>query len=450
MGASPWGFKSLYPHQASEQVTRLRSLRQALEYLEQHRAARFRYGRPSSAWLTRVDRLAKALGHPEQAVRAVHVAGTSGKGSTTSYIAALLRVHGYRVGHTISPHLHDVRERIQLNGQPIGRSEFLDCLSIVATAADTLERDGYDPSTSFELLTATAWVAFKRAGVRYAVFETGLGGGTDATNVRTLLPKVCVITPIGEDHLPTLGRTLTDIARHKTAIIRHGDIAYTVPGQPAAVRQALIRRCKLTKSPLVVAADPVEVAVESNALTTRFTWQGERFRLEISGVHQTKNATLALEVVQAIAKRDGFSFDRVKAMMALARTVLPGRSEWQQRGLVRVLFDGAHNAPKVLALAETVRILKRSAHVEVLFAVKRRKAFRDMLAILSGLGCPISLTTIPGGLSCQELTAVLRSLGGEVVSANTDPVVAFRAALARQPDVLVVTGSLKLVALLRR
>ena len=165
--------------------------------------------------LGRVRRLLAALGGPQEAYPSVHVAGTNGKGSVCAMLDSVLREAGLRVGLYTSPHLHDVRERIRVGGRPIGPAAFAKAMRRVL-AAET------EPLTYFEMLTATAFVHFRAAGVDVAVLETGLGGRLDATNV-VLRPLACLIPAVDFDHMDWLGDSLASIAREKAGILKAGD-----------------------------------------------------------------------------------------------------------------------------------------------------------------------------------------------------------------------------------
>ena len=159
--------------------------------------------------------LAAVLGHPQAQLRFIHLAGTNGKGSTAAFCESCLRAAGQRVGLYTSPHLVSVRERIQINRQPISRDAFAEGMSVVKEAGQQTQ----DPAaTFFEVMTGLALWYFAREPVDWVVWETGLGGRLDATNI--VQPDVCIITNIGLDHQHYLGQTLAEIAGEKAGIIK--------------------------------------------------------------------------------------------------------------------------------------------------------------------------------------------------------------------------------------
>src|SRR5574344_2950696 len=168
--------------------------------------------------LDRMKLLMEYLGNPQDDLKVIHVAGTSGKTSTTYYIRALLQASSLKTGLTISPHIATIRERIQINGELVEEDSFVDYFNEFYDGVQ-----GFDPKpTFFELVTAFAYWVFKKEKVDYAIIETGLGGRLDATNVVERTDKVSIITPIGFDHTDILGNTLKSIAGEKAEIIQPG------------------------------------------------------------------------------------------------------------------------------------------------------------------------------------------------------------------------------------
>jgi dihydrofolate synthase / folylpolyglutamate synthase len=156
------------------------------------------------------------------ALRAVHVAGTAGKGSVTAFVASILTVHGFKVGAYLSPHAYSVLERFQLDGQPVAAEVAARQLADIAPMVATMDAYSGDQPSFFEVTTALAFQIFAAASVDYAVIETGLGGLLDATNTISRSDKIAVITTIGLDHTDVLGPTLQEIAMQKAGILPRG------------------------------------------------------------------------------------------------------------------------------------------------------------------------------------------------------------------------------------
>jgi dihydrofolate synthase/folylpolyglutamate synthase len=305
--------------------------------------------------LDRMRDLLDALGNPHLQVKMVHVAGTVGKGSTCAMIANMLQGSGYTVGMYTSPHVTDIRERICINGQWIGRTEFTDLAKDVAAAAATVD---FEP-TFFELITAMAFKHFAEQAVDIAVIEVGLGGRLDSTNVIT--PEVCVITNIDFDHTHLLGRTLDKIAREKAGIFKKGVPVITCE-QPRDVELALKEVADKVGAPLRVVNKDIEFSVRFGAtdelgphtrvcLITQ-TSQFMHLPVPMPGEHQAINCALALAAVDVL-KGSGFNFPEVQMLEGLAKTKLPGRMElvWDQP---RIMVDGAHNPASIAALMRCV------------------------------------------------------------------------------------------------
>ena len=296
-----------------------------------------------------------ALGQPQEQVRAVHVAGTVGKGSTAGMISSMLQGCGYAVGLFTSPHLNDARERISINGQDIDRPSFAQRMREATTAAAEVGVE----LTYFELLTTMAFLHFAEEAVDLAVLEVGLGGRLDSTNVVT--PEVSVITRIDIDHTQLLGSTLEEIAAEKAGIFKRGVPALTCIQDPA-VEAVLAAKAEEIGAPLRVLGRDIE-------FSSRFGSNDElgphtrvcvlaggtpfmHVPVPLPGEHQAINCGLALSVVDSL-KGLGFNFAEPELYDGLGATKLPGRMEvvWDQP---RVLIDGAHNAASLDALMRSV------------------------------------------------------------------------------------------------
>src|SRR3989338_1552986 len=261
------------------------------------------------------------LGYPHRKFPSVLVAGTNGKGSTVAMLSSILKAAGYRVGMYISPHLLDVRERIQIDGKMIGKSELI---SLVNELDLFLKKTKIDLSF-FEFMTVMAFLYYARQKVDFAVVEVGLGGRLDATNVLT--PLVSVITSIDFDHQRLLGNTLSKIATEKAGIIKSKGTVV------AAVSQSKIQRqfqsiCKKRKAKLFILG--------------RDFFIEPHFELSLLGkAHQRKNAACAIATARLL-RRKGWALSEEAIQKGLASTTWPGRLEIIHRKPL-VMLDGAHN-----------------------------------------------------------------------------------------------------------
>ena len=298
--------------------------------------------------LEKTRRLLESEGHPERRLKSIHVAGTNGKGSTCAMIAAILRAAGYRVGLYTSPHLIDFRERIRVDGKMIPPED-------TATGLARLRRTcaGWEhPPTFFEISTALALSHFAASGCDYAVLETGMGGRLDATNV--VIPVVSVITPLAMDHAEWLGGTIARVASEKAGIIKAGVPAVSAAQEPEAA--AVLRE---------------KAAAERTPITfVSQSWPG---RVALPGLHQNRNAALAVEAVRAC----GADVSEEAIPRALGEVVWPARF---QRIGDRIVLDGGHNPHAVAALAATWREIFGAEKATIIFGALSDKDYAAMIA----------------------------------------------------------------------
>ncbi len=305
--------------------------------------------------LERMQRLVELLGSPHQQIKTVHVAGTNGKGSTVAMIASMLRSAGYAVGTYTSPHLVDIRERIQIDGQQISKTDFVERIREVAKAAEKL---GEQP-TFFEIVTAAAFLHFAQQAVDIAVVEVGLGGRLDSTNVIT--PLVSVVTGIDLDHTKLLGATKAQIAREKAGIFKQGVPALFFE-QEAEVDQVMRDCAQAAGAELRIVNKDIEfssrfcvapdIGPHTRVCMYTRTTRLEHVPVPLPGEHQAMNCGLALAAID-ILKGFGFDVPDDRLTAGLAATRVPGRMELvSQRP--RILCDGAHNPAAMGALMRCV------------------------------------------------------------------------------------------------
>ena len=301
----------------------------------------------SKPGLERVEHLLRCVGNPERDIPMVHVAGTNGKGSTSAMLSSILRVSGLKVGSFNSPYLIEMRESIRIDNEPISSEELTSLLEELRLVADGMS----DKPTEFELLTAAAYLEFRRAGVDVAIVECGMGGERDATNV-IKKPLLSIITGVSFDHTSFLGSTLTEIATQKAGIIKEG--CPVLFGSCEGEALAVIRqKAESLSAPLFL--DGGSVTVKSMTLDgTVFDHpQLSDVRISLLGTHQPKNASLAISAANILKK----SFSQItdeSIRQGLANTVWQGRFELLGKDPVFV-FDGAHNAEGVVSAVESIK-----------------------------------------------------------------------------------------------
>lgn len=402
--------------------------------------------------LQRTAWLCAALGNPQQHYRSVHIAGTKGKGSTAAMLAAVLRTAGYRVGLYTSPHLHTLRERIQIDSEPIAPGTFGLLMAELAAvdAALQAERPAWGPATAFELVTVLAFLAFARAEVDVAVIEVGLGGRLDATNV--ILPDVAAITRIGYDHMAILGSTLDAIAREKAGIVKPGRPVVSSPQEPdaAAVIEAVARK---RAAPLWLGGR--EWQVEGSWQDFLFRCPGLEFAglaVALRGAHQVENAGVALATLPWLAEA-GIAVSEEAVRMGLASVSWPGRLEvLRERPLVVV--DGAHNRESAQRLAQAVCEAFRWNRLWLVLGVLRDKEIERIVGALAPLSSAFFAVEAfaPRAATAERLLEAWTSHvpGGEAKAfRSVSEALAEALARAASDDLVLVTGSLGMVAAAR-
>lgn len=404
--------------------------------------------------LDRMRAIAQKLGDPQDAIRVVHVAGTKGKGSTCAMIASALEGCGYTVGLYTSPHLVDVRERVQINAELISRDDFRDAMDKVAQAAAAVEGK-HGEATFFELITALSFVYFADKAVDIAVVEVGLGGRLDATNI--VRPDVAIVTEISRDHTQILGETLPEIAREKAGIFKASGAAITMPQQPG-VLEAMREVAEKAGARLEVLGKDIDFSYrfESSAdlgphhrvCVTSPRSNFEHFASPLAGEHQAYNCGLALAAMDKLRER-GLETPEGDVAHGLSCTVIPGRMElaWKHP---RILLDGAHNAASLGALVKTV-----GAHVpyDSMVMIFGCAADKDIPAMLEkvDMGADKVIFTRsslnPRACEPRDLQRRFHEISGKMsqVEGELKGALNLAAKAVTKGDLIVVTGSFYLV-----
>jgi len=391
--------------------------------------------------LNSTESLLKRLGDPHKDFASIHLAGTNGKGSTASVMAAALIEAGYKVGLYTSPHLVSFRERFLINGRMPRPERLAGSMARVRAVVDESE-----PPTFFEFVTALAFLYFKEQGVEVAVIETGMGGRLDATNV--LQPLVSLISDIGVEHTQYLGRTLKEIAGEKAGIIKPGVPVVTQARRPTAVG-VIAQRAEELKAPLYRLGRDFKARWGKGGLSYRgLDWSLKGLRPGLPGRHQGRNAALALAGLEVLNRR-GLPVDEQAACDGLEKVNWPGRFQAiGQRPLT--ILDGAHNPAACRVLAEALKEVPRRRLILVLGAMAD-KDLSGMLKALGGLldlsagGDELILTRAAYERSAtpEALAEAAQRLGyrftivGELLAA-----IGRAREMAGQEDLIVITGSL--------
>jgi dihydrofolate synthase / folylpolyglutamate synthase len=361
--------------------------------------------------LDRIAAVMELLGDPQRSYPVIHLTGTNGKTSTTRIIETLLLEHGLRTGRFTSPHLHSMRERIALAGQPISAERFLaaydEVLPLIEIVdARSVAEDG-PRMTYFEVLVAVAYAAFADAPVDVAVVEVGMGGAWDATNVAD--GSVAVVTPVALDHQHFLGHDVESIAVEKSGIIK-ADALTVVGVQEPEVAQVLADRANEVGARIAFEGNEFgllerEVGVGGQQISVRsLTGDYTNLFLPLHGLHQVHNAVLAIVAVEAFLGGGEQRLDPDVLREGLARVSSPGRLEIVRRSPT-VVVDAAHNPAGALALRTALEDSFNFARIVGVVAILKDKDATEMLEILEPVldHVVVTRTTSPRAMAPAEL-----------------------------------------------
>ena len=354
---------------------------EALDYLLRF-ADYERLPRSGIVWdLRRVERLLERLGNPQYAAKTVHIAGTKGKGSTAAMIESILSRAGYRTGLYTSPHLLAFTERIRANGKPIAEADWARLTEVIKPEVEAVNEEGaFGELTTFEILTAMAFMHFREIKADYQVIEVGLGGRIDATNV--VRPEICVMTSISYDHTDVLGDTLAKIAGEKAGIIKPGAVVISAPQVPEAME--VIEKVSSEKRVRLVRA-----GVDFTWAREGFTETGQTFhvkglsgeydvRIPILGEYQLQNAALAVTSAEVLVEK-GAKIPVKSIVVGLEGVSCPGRLQVLRR-YPWLVVDEAHNAYSMQQLGEALKEYFKSERLTLILGCGGDKEVDGMVA----------------------------------------------------------------------
>jgi len=407
--------------------------------------------------LENISVLARRLGRPDRAYPSAHIAGTNGKGSSAAFLESILRCAGFRTGLNTSPHLERINERIRVDGEEIPDAAFADIFSRIHSVIEGLLADGTLRAhpTFFECVTAIAFLYFAEAGVRFAVFETGLGGRLDSTNI--IIPQVSIITRIDFDHENFLGHSLREIAGEKAGVIKPG-VPVIIAEQRDEARHVLLAKAHKSGAPVV--ETNTAFSIESSQMEdggvralVREIASGNKYQLnpQLAGRFQLQNALNAVAAVRVLQSQ-GFKIGDNAIEQGIATAVWPGRIE-KVHSNPDIYLDGAHNPSAARELAIFLEENLRAKKLIIIFGALRDKAVDEIAGILFPLASEVIFTQPDTSRSISS--SQLAEIAGHHASHFTiipDAGKALESAIvqAAPQDVICITGSLYLVGQLRR
>jgi dihydrofolate synthase/folylpolyglutamate synthase len=334
------------------------------------------------------------LGHPEKKIKAIHIAGTNGKGSTVAFIRSILNEAGYNVGTFTSPYVVTFNERISINGSPISDEDWLMLVNDIKPLAEELEQTELGAPTEFEIITACAFMYFSMKKLDFVIIETGLGGKLDSTNVAQ--PVLTLITTIGYDHMAVLGNTLEKIAVEKAGIIKKGVPVITAVHQLEAY-DVIRRTAEKKKAEFISFQDTCTVrnkmalpAGEKFSLETK-TECYENLQTSLIGSHQRQNASLAVLSTEWLNQNQLAHINGQQIRQGLANAFWPGRFEKVSEE-PPVYLDGAHNIEGIERFVDTAKEHFSGKHLYICFSALKDKPYQTMIDKLDKLAYRIHFT----------------------------------------------------------
>ncbi len=391
--------------------------------------------------LSNIRKILDLLDNPHNSFKTIHIAGTNGKGSTSSFIASILGKASYTTGLFTSPHLVSFTERIKVNGVDISRPDVVRITNYIRSMIN--EEKDLTP-TFFEFITALAFHYFKIKGVQWAVVETGMGGRLDATNV--LDPEVTVITRIAMDHMEFLGNSLPEVAGEKAGIIKEG-MPVVLGRQDKEAEKVILNTASSKQSTVAMYGRDFSSSILQTGLKgTLFEYQSDTamnsMHIPLCGEFQVENASLAIRALELIKELNP---DEGTIRDGLAATRWEGRCElfnWKYP----ILFDGAHNLDAALNLVKTLKNihLKEFKDIILLIGAMGDKDVAGFLRALLPLARLTVLTTLDFERAARsaDLKGTADTIGAESITAdNMDTALRIVDSHRREGDLVVITGS---------
>lgn len=385
---------------------------------------------PGEEGLVREKEFLRLLGSPQNKLKVIHVAGTSGKGSTSFMISSLLIAHGFTVGLHLSPHLLDIRERTEINNSLIDEKKYVSYFNQIIPMIEEMKKSQFGTITYFELMVGFVYYVFEREKVDYAVVEVGLGGKYDGTNVIDRSDKLSVVTRIGFDHTKILGNTLSQIAYQKAMIcVQNGELI-TIPQAQTAKKM-------------------IEKVVSDQNGRLHIA-KIQNIEVGLRGKYQKENASLAIAAVSHLAKRDRFSFHVPRPLFKKLR--FKGRFDVIHKNDRAIILDGAHNPQKMKAFIQAVKKEYPNKKFTFVIAFKHGKEYAKMLSYIVSLADKIIVTTIFSdnpdfgylSTSAEDIKNALKKIHFTNIQIAKDKQELKRIIEEEKGD-LIVTGSLYLV-----
>ena len=400
----------------------------------------------SKPGLERVSRLVSLAGDPQKDLKFIHIAGTSGKGSTASLCASILQSAGLKVGLYTSPYVVDFRERFQINGELIPKKDFCELAKRLIPLVKSLNEQG-DVITEFEFNTALGFLWFKEQKCDIVCLEVGMGGRFDATNLIDA-PLVSVITRIGLDHVAYLGNTYAEVAFEKCGIIKKGSSVVSYPNQREEALEVIKKTARENNCELSIPSLSDIGEISLNILGSQFVFEGEEYEVSMPGEHQIHNAVTSIYAIKAL-KKYGYDIPLSAIKDGLKKVRCAARLEIiSQKPLV--IIDGAHNADKVSALFDFAKQFE--GKIVAICGMLADKDFEGAVAQIAPL-CKAIVTVTPDNpraLTNTDMAKVSLKYCDDVSAATSSRDAVLKAfSRLSDGDILLCWGSLYIAGEIR-
>ncbi|MBI5416755.1 bifunctional folylpolyglutamate synthase/dihydrofolate synthase [Candidatus Poribacteria bacterium] len=394
-----------------------------------------------------INYLLDKLGSPHNKFKSIHVAGTNGKGSTTTILGAILKAAGYKVGIYTSPHLVDYCERIIVDGKPIPQKKIVELTNQIINIIQDMPNADKTHPTYFEVTTAQAFQYFAESEVDFAIVEVGMGGRLDATNV--INPLLSIITSIGLEHTEILGDTLYKIAGEKAGIIKHGIPVVTGVSDSESL-EPIINKSAEKQSDIYILNKNFSYKIKSLELKgSSFDYFGiennfNNLFVSLSGEHQIHNTALALAGIEILKKHKNISVDENIIRKGLNSVYWPGRLEIISESPY-ILLDGAHNPDGALTLKKNINKFFHNKKIYFIIGILKDKNREKILETLCPLAHEIILTTISyeRASSPEELYEIAKKYSKNITLIPTvESSITYAKSRASKDDIICISGSL--------
>ena len=407
----------------------------------------------SNYGLERTYKLLEHLGNPERDLKLIHIAGTNGKGSTTSMITEILMGEGYKVGMYTSPFIEEFEERIQINRNNIPKESLAILMDEIKVAVDKVIEAGYNHPTEFEIITVLMLLYFKKENIDFGVIEVGLGGTLDSTNV--IKPIIQVITSISFDHTNLLGNTLEKIAREKAGIIKKG-IPTVIYPQQEEVLKVIKNKCFEMDSELYIANN--ENLKFENIVNLDKPYQLLKYNNEIDillpllGEHQIINLSVAMQAIEVLNNKNIIDISIANIVKSIKNVSWKGRLEVLSNNPY-VVIDGAHNIQGIKTLSRNIKKYFKYENLYLILGILADKDVEEMIKIITPMAKKVYSVT-PNSIRGE----LAESLKDEVSKFNKNCKAfdkyeeAYLEALndASEKDLILTSGSLYMIGDMRK